>query len=49
MGATTLKVNGRSHTLDIDPETPLLYALSDDLSCGARNSDAGSVNAALAP
>lgn len=31
MGATTLKVNGRTHTLDIDPETPLLYALSDDL------------------
>lgn len=28
---TTLKVNGRTHTLDIDPATPLLYALSDDL------------------
>jgi aerobic-type carbon monoxide dehydrogenase small subunit (CoxS/CutS family) len=28
----TLKVNGRSHTLDLDPTTPLLYALSDDLS-----------------
>jgi nicotinate dehydrogenase subunit A len=27
----TLKVNGRSHTLDLDPATPLLYALSDDL------------------
>jgi nicotinate dehydrogenase subunit A len=27
----TLKVNGRTHTLDIDPATPLLYALSDDL------------------
>jgi len=31
MGATTLRVNGRSHTLDLDPATPLLYALSDDL------------------
>ena len=31
MGAITLKVNGRSHTLDLDPATPLLYALSDDL------------------
>jgi nicotinate dehydrogenase subunit A len=31
MSAITLKVNGRTHTLDIDPETPLLYALSDDL------------------
>jgi nicotinate dehydrogenase subunit A len=31
MGAINLKVNGRSHTLDLDPATPLLYALSDDL------------------
>src|SRR5712692_1227374 len=29
--AITLKVNGRAHTLDLDPATPLLYALSDDL------------------
>ncbi|HSU88735.1 MAG TPA: (2Fe-2S)-binding protein [Terriglobia bacterium] len=27
----TLKVNGRTHTLDVDPATPLLYVLSDDL------------------
>jgi nicotinate dehydrogenase subunit A len=31
MSAVTLKVNGRTHTVDIDPATPLLYALSDDL------------------
>jgi nicotinate dehydrogenase subunit A len=31
MSAITLKVNGQSHTLDIDPTTPLLYVLSDDL------------------
>jgi nicotinate dehydrogenase subunit A len=31
MSAVTLKVNGRTHSLDIDPSTPLLYALSDDL------------------
>jgi nicotinate dehydrogenase subunit A len=31
MSAITLKVNGRTHNLDIDPATPLLYALSDDL------------------
>jgi len=31
MGATTLKVNGRRHVVDADPETPLLYVLSDDL------------------
>jgi nicotinate dehydrogenase subunit A len=29
--AITLKVNGRTHALDLDPSTPLLYALSDDL------------------
>jgi nicotinate dehydrogenase subunit A len=27
----TLKVNGHAHSLDLDPATPLLYALSDDL------------------
>lgn len=31
MSAITLKVNGRTHTLDADPTTPLLYVLSDDL------------------
>ena len=31
MSVITLKVNGRAHTLDADPSTPLLYALSDDL------------------
>jgi nicotinate dehydrogenase subunit A len=31
MSVINLKVNGRSHTLDLDPATPLLYALSDDL------------------
>jgi len=31
MSAVTLKVNGRTRTLDLDPATPLLYALSDDL------------------
>ncbi|MGH9147479.1 MAG: (2Fe-2S)-binding protein [Vicinamibacterales bacterium] len=31
MSQITLKVNGRSHTVDVDPTTPLLYVLSDDL------------------
>jgi nicotinate dehydrogenase subunit A len=31
MSSVTLKVNGQNHTLDIDPNTPLLHALSDDL------------------
>ncbi len=32
MSTIHLKVNGESHTLDLDPATPLLYALSDDLA-----------------
>ena len=28
----TLQVNGQSHTVDVDPATPLLYVLSDDLA-----------------
>jgi nicotinate dehydrogenase subunit A len=31
MSAMSLKVNGRTHTVDVDPATPLLYVLSDDL------------------
>lgn len=31
MSAISLKVNGRSQSLDLDPATPLLYVLSDDL------------------
>ena len=27
----TLIVNGKSHTLDVDPSTPLLYVLRNDL------------------
>ena len=32
MSAITLHVNGRSHAIDVDPATPLLYVLSDDLA-----------------
>jgi nicotinate dehydrogenase subunit A len=32
VAALSLKVNGRAHTLDVDPATPLLYVLSDDLA-----------------
>src|SRR3954470_19358214 len=31
MSAIALTVNGRAHSLDIDPTTPLLYVLSDEL------------------
>src|SRR6516165_6836455 len=27
----SFRVNGQSHTVDVDPTTPLLYVLSDDL------------------
>jgi len=29
--AVTLKVNGKTHTLDIEPEMPLLWALRDEI------------------
>jgi nicotinate dehydrogenase subunit A len=32
MSAIALTVNGRAHRLDVDPATPLLYVLSDDLA-----------------
>jgi nicotinate dehydrogenase subunit A len=31
MASVSLNINGHVHTLDVDPETPLLYVLSDDL------------------
>src|SRR6187455_633511 len=31
MAMIRLNVNGRDHTVDVDPATPLLYVLSDDL------------------
>jgi nicotinate dehydrogenase subunit A len=31
MAQLTLKVNGKSRTLDVDPTTPLLYVLRNDL------------------
>lgn len=32
MSAINLKVNGKVHAVDVDPSTPLLYVLSDDLA-----------------
>ncbi|HEY7171871.1 MAG TPA: (2Fe-2S)-binding protein [Vicinamibacterales bacterium] len=31
MSSITLKVNGASHTVDVEPSTPLLYILRNDL------------------
>ncbi len=32
MSSISLTVNGKAHTVDVDPSTPLLYVLSDDLA-----------------
>jgi nicotinate dehydrogenase subunit A len=32
MGTISLTVNGRAHTVDVDPATPLLHVLADDLA-----------------
>ena len=51
MSVFTLKVNGRTHSVDVDPATPLLYVLSDDLDlrgpkfgCGLSQCGACTVN-----
>ena len=31
MAAISLTVNGQSHSVDVDPDTPLLYVLADEL------------------
>src|SRR5215469_16189544 len=31
MSVLSLKVNGKTHSVDVDPTTPLLYVLSDEL------------------
>lgn len=32
MATITLRVNGQNHRADVDPDTPLLFVLSDDLA-----------------
>ena len=32
MSSTSLKINGREHVVDVDPDCPLLYVLRDNLS-----------------
>src|ERR1700761_1840611 len=39
--SVTLTVNGRRHELDIDPSTPLLYVLRDDLQLNAAKYGCG--------
>jgi hypothetical protein len=45
----TLTVNGRSHRVDVDPTTPLLYVLADDLELKGRSSGAASDSAGRVP
>ena len=40
---TTLKVNGRDHQVDAEPDTPLLYVLRDDLKLNAAKFGCGLV------
>jgi nicotinate dehydrogenase subunit A len=37
----TLKVNGQTHQIDADPDTPLLYVLRDDLDLNAAKFGCG--------
>src|ERR1700709_2042575 len=37
----TLKVNGRDHGIDADPDTPLLYVLRDDINLNAAKFGCG--------
>src|ERR1700730_12419679 len=37
MSVIRLTVNGQAHALDVDPETPLLYVLSDELALNGPN------------
>ena len=39
MSAITLRVNGRTATVDVDPSTPLLYVLRNDLGLLAEEYD----------
>ena len=38
MSVITLKVNGQAHSVDVDPATPLLYVLGEDLRSMDRSS-----------
>ena len=44
----TIKVNGRAHSVQATPDTPLLYVLRNELRLRARASAAGSRSAARA-
>jgi nicotinate dehydrogenase subunit A len=39
--AVSLEVNGRTHLVDVDPDTPLLYVLRDELGLNAAKFGCG--------
>ena len=39
--AVSLKVNGRTHVVDVAPDTPLLYVLRDELELNAAKFGCG--------
>jgi nicotinate dehydrogenase subunit A len=41
MSEVKLKVNGRDHRLDVDPKTPLIYVLRNDLGLTGTKSGCG--------
>ena len=45
---STLNVNGRDHTVDIDPSAPLLWALRDSLGNICRCGTYARIRAAVA-
>jgi aerobic-type carbon monoxide dehydrogenase small subunit (CoxS/CutS family) len=47
MAAITLLVNGKRHTVDVDPSTPLLYVLRNDLDLSGPRFGAGWDSAGL--
>ena len=49
MARISLKVNGKTQVVDVDPETPLLYVLRNDLQLNGPSSAAAWRSAALAP
>lgn len=48
MSEVTLKVNGAAHTVDVEPSTPLLYVLRNDLGLEGPRSAAASASAGRA-
>jgi aerobic-type carbon monoxide dehydrogenase small subunit (CoxS/CutS family) len=48
MSKVELKVNGQSHSVDVDPATPLLCVLATIWDCRGRGSGAASGNAVRA-